>query len=77
MGAIHGILGKLRLEDVQRGINATHILQEFILMGVLVGKGYSPKKYMRQWKNGNEQGDLNIYIKAKICRKTVRIMDID
>jgi mannose-6-phosphate isomerase-like protein (cupin superfamily) len=25
------------LEDVKRGINATHILQEFILMGVLVG----------------------------------------
>ena len=32
------------LKDVKRGINATHILQEFILMGVLVGKGYSPKK---------------------------------
>lgn len=32
------------LEDVKRGINATHILQEFILMGVLVGKGYTPEK---------------------------------
>jgi mannose-6-phosphate isomerase-like protein (cupin superfamily) len=32
------------LEDVKRGINATHILQEFILMGVLVGKGHSPEK---------------------------------
>ncbi|WP_442905285.1 cupin domain-containing protein [Jeotgalibacillus sp. ET6] len=32
------------LEDVKRGINATHILQEFILMGVLVGKGYSPEE---------------------------------
>jgi len=32
------------LEDVKRGINFTHILQEFILMGVLVGKGYSPEK---------------------------------
>lgn len=32
------------LEDVKRGINATHILQEFVLMGVLVGKGYSPEK---------------------------------
>ncbi|KHE67076.1 cupin domain-containing protein [Halobacillus sp. BBL2006] len=32
------------LEDVKRGINALHILQEFILMGVLVGKGYSPEK---------------------------------
>ncbi|HYK72265.1 MAG TPA: cupin domain-containing protein, partial [Pseudoneobacillus sp.] len=34
-------LVKEGLEDVKRGINATHILQEFILMGVLVGKGYS------------------------------------
>jgi len=31
------------LEDVKRGIKALHILQEFILMGVLVGKGYSPE----------------------------------
>ncbi|WP_336511153.1 cupin domain-containing protein [Bhargavaea massiliensis] len=32
------------LNDVRRGINSTHILQEFILMGVLVGKGYSPEE---------------------------------
>lgn len=32
------------LEDVKRGINSRHILQEFILMGVLVGKGYSPER---------------------------------
>jgi rubrerythrin len=31
-------------EDVKKGINLTHIFQEFILMGVLVGKGYSPKQ---------------------------------
>jgi len=37
-------LVKEGLEDVKRGINATHILQEFILMGVLVGKGYSPER---------------------------------
>ncbi|WP_376837311.1 cupin domain-containing protein [Bhargavaea ullalensis] len=41
------------LEDVKRGINSTHILQEFILMGVLVGKGYSPEKAyetVEQWE---------------------------
>lgn len=32
------------LNDVKRGINSTHILQEFILMGVLVGKGYTPEE---------------------------------
>ena len=37
-------LVKEGLEDVKRGINATHILQEFILMGFLVGKGYVPEK---------------------------------
>lgn len=37
-------LVKKGLEDVEKGINATHILQEFILMGVLVGKGYSPER---------------------------------
>lgn len=37
-------LVKEGLEDVKRGINSTHILQEFILMGVLVGKGYTPEK---------------------------------
>ena len=37
-------LVKEGLEDVKRGVNALHILQEFILMGVLVGKGYSPEK---------------------------------
>ena len=31
-------------EDVKKGVNLTHIFQEFILMGVLVGKGYSPKQ---------------------------------
>ncbi|QVY62116.1 cupin domain-containing protein [Cytobacillus gottheilii] len=36
-------LVKEGLEDVKNGINALHILQEFILMGVLVGKGYSPE----------------------------------
>lgn len=36
-------LVKEGLEDVKRGVNALHILQEFILMGVLVGKGYDPK----------------------------------
>ncbi len=45
------------LEDVKRGINATHILQEFILMGVLVGKGYSPQKayeIVEEWERTGE-----------------------
>ena len=45
------------LEDVKRGINATHILQEFILMGVLVGKGYSPQlayETVEEWERTGE-----------------------
>ena len=45
------------LEDVKRGINATHVLQEFILMGVLVGKGYSPQKayeIVEEWERTGE-----------------------
>ncbi len=37
------LVGKAQ-EDVKKGIHLTHIFQEFILMGVLVGKGYSPKQ---------------------------------
>jgi hypothetical protein len=45
------------LEDVKRGINATHILQEFILIGHLVGKGYSPEKAyetVEEWERTGE-----------------------
>ncbi|MFC6040170.1 cupin domain-containing protein [Paenisporosarcina macmurdoensis] len=45
------------LEDVKRGINSTHILQEFILMGVLVGKGFSPErayKTVEEWERTGE-----------------------
>ncbi|WP_442599982.1 cupin domain-containing protein [Neobacillus sp. D3-1R] len=50
-------LVKEGLEDVKRGINAKHILQEFILMGVLVGKGYSPEnayKTVEEWERTGE-----------------------
>ncbi|WP_173918210.1 cupin domain-containing protein [Halobacillus sp. Marseille-Q1614] len=45
------------LQDVKRGINALHILQEFILMGVLVGKGYSPEsayETVEEWERTGE-----------------------
>ncbi|WP_342429183.1 hypothetical protein [Neobacillus sp. FSL H8-0543] len=35
----------------------THILQEFILLGVLVGKGYSPEKAyetVEEWERPGE-----------------------
>ncbi|WP_226655636.1 cupin domain-containing protein [Pseudalkalibacillus hwajinpoensis] len=53
------------LEDVKRGINATHILQEFILMGVLVGKGYSPEKAYKVVEEWERTGESKLLQKSK------------
>ena len=39
------------LKSVEREINSRHILQEYILMGVLVGQGYSPEEAYETVKN--------------------------
>ncbi|WP_108671820.1 cupin domain-containing protein [Peribacillus acanthi] len=53
------------LEDVKRGINATHILQEFILMGVLVGKGYSPEKAYETVEAWERTGESKLLQQSK------------
>ena len=53
------------LEDVKRGINATHILQEFILMGVLVGKGYSPEKAYETVEGWERTGEFKLLQQSK------------
>lgn len=53
------------LEDVKRGINATHILQEFILMGVLVGKGYSPEKAYETVEEWEQTGESKLLQQSK------------
>ncbi|WP_240186174.1 hypothetical protein [Lysinibacillus fusiformis] len=53
------------LEDVQRGINPTHILQEFILMGVLVGKGYSPEKAYETIEEWERTGESKLLQQSK------------
>lgn len=53
------------LEDVKRGINATHILQEFILMGVLVGKGYSPERAYETVEEWERTGESKLLQKSK------------
>ncbi|MFX3674606.1 MAG: ferritin-like domain-containing protein [Paenisporosarcina sp.] len=55
-------------EDVERGIDLTHIFQEFILMGVLVGKGYSPKdayETVEEWEKTGESKILQASKKLK------------
>ncbi|MCP1092610.1 cupin domain-containing protein [Bacillaceae bacterium OS4b] len=58
-------LVKEGLEDVKRGINATHILQEFILMGVLVGKGYSPEKAYETVEEWERTGESKLLQQSK------------
>lgn len=53
------------LEDVKRGINATHILQEFILMGILVGKGYSPEKAYETVEEWERTGESKLLQQSK------------
>lgn len=53
------------LEDVKRRINATHILQEFILMGVLVGKGYSPEKAYETVEEWERTGESKLLQQSK------------
>nr|WP_259343724.1 cupin domain-containing protein [Oceanobacillus picturae] len=53
------------LEDVKRGINATHILQEFILMGVLVGKGYSPERAYEMVEEWERTGESKLLQQSK------------
>jgi len=57
------------LEDVKKGINSTHILQEFILMGVLVGKGYSPEKAYETVEEWERTGESKLLQKSKKMKK--------
>lgn len=58
-------LVKEGLEDTKRGINMTHILQEFILMGVLVGKGYPPEQAYETVENWERTGESKILQQSK------------
>ncbi|GAA2699290.1 cupin domain-containing protein [Cytobacillus oceanisediminis] len=58
-------LVKEGLEDIKRGINMTHILQEFILMGVLVGKGYTPEKAYETVEEWERTGESKLLQESK------------
>ena len=58
-------LVKKAQEDVKEGINLTHIFQEFILMGVLVGKGYSPKQAYETVETWEQTGKSKLLQESK------------
>ncbi len=46
------------LSEVEEGINLTHLFQEFILSGVLVGQGFTPEQAIEQvetWEKGESK----------------------
>ncbi|KAA0545261.1 hypothetical protein FZW96_17930 [Bacillus sp. BGMRC 2118] len=46
------------LQEAEEGINLTHLFQEFILSGVLVGRGSSPEaaiEQVEQWEKGESK----------------------
>lgn len=46
------------LTEVEEGINLTHLFQEFILSGVLVGQGFTPEQAIEQvekWEKGESK----------------------
>ncbi|MGM0753377.1 MAG: hypothetical protein ACQET6_15835 [Bacillota bacterium] len=46
------------LSEVDEGINLTHLFQEFILSGVLVGQGFTPEQAIEQvetWEKGESK----------------------
>ncbi|MER2006567.1 MAG: ferritin-like domain-containing protein [Psychrobacillus sp.] len=53
------------LNDFERGVNTMHILQEFILMGVLVGKGYTPEQAYETVENWELSGESQILQQSK------------
>ena len=60
---------RVRGEDVKRRINATHILQKFILMGVLVGKGYSLEKAYETVEEWERAGKSKFLQQSKNMKK--------
>ncbi|SDJ16108.1 Mannose-6-phosphate isomerase, cupin superfamily [Salimicrobium halophilum] len=53
------------LEDIDKGVNMTHVMQEFILMGVLVGKGYSPEEAYETVENWEKTGESQLLMESK------------
>ncbi|MBM6618969.1 hypothetical protein [Bacillus suaedaesalsae] len=52
------------LQEVNEGINLTHLFQEFILSGVLVGRGYTPEQAIEQVEQW-EKAELSSCNKVK------------
>ncbi|MED1602781.1 hypothetical protein [Alkalihalophilus marmarensis] len=53
------------LEEVKEGINLTHLFQEYILAGVLVGQGFSPEEAIAQVEDWEKTGESQLLKESK------------
>ena len=53
------------LEEVKEGINAKHLFQEYIVSGVLVGLGYSPKEAIEIVEKWEKSGTSRLLKQSK------------
>ncbi len=56
------------LKEVEEGINLTHLFQEYILTGVLIGSGYKPEQAIDQVEKW-EKGESKILQQSKAMSK--------
>ncbi|MCY6356244.1 ferritin-like domain-containing protein [Clostridium sp. ZS2-4] len=54
------------LEEVKQGINLEHLFQEFILSGVLVGRGYTPQEAIEQVEIWETTGESKLLKESKM-----------
>jgi rubrerythrin len=60
------------LEESKEGINLTHLFQEFILSGVLVGQGFTPAEAINLVEKWERTGDSKLLRKSKMLGKQRR-----
>lgn len=59
-------LVKRALKETEEGINLTHLYQEFILSGVLVGQGFTPEQAIQQVEEWEKTGESQLLKKSKM-----------
>lgn len=66
-------LVKRALAESKEGINLTHLFQEFILSGVLVGQGFTPKEAIELVERWEKTGESQLLKNSKMMGNQPRI----
>lgn len=57
------------MEEVKEGINLTHLFQEFILAGVLVGNQFTPEQAIEQVEQWEKSGESKLLQESKMMKE--------